>query len=135
MTTTWTQDAETIDYARGWLTSEILEPARKAIAAQAHELARGTGIDEHEARVWLARLLAEGAAVMVDAQAGEAEAAGRPIGDIGRVVGQSTTSNTRRKLPHMRAFARARDAAELTGVPVKVTAAGWTLTLTPTTTG
>jgi len=67
-----------------------------------------------------AEVIAGAIRVLCDWRAGEAEAAGVSISEIGSVTGQTSTSNTRRKYPHMKAFRDARKAAALSGVTIPV---------------
>lgn len=113
------------------LVTRVLDPAHGTLHQVAATLAKEWGLSAHEVAVWLAELLTDGAKVLRERVAGEAEAAGLPIGTIAAAMGQSTTSNGRRRTPHSRDFALARRAADLTGVGVDVNVSTWRIRVEP----
>lgn len=113
------------------LASGVMQPARDAMLGLADQIADRTGASPRVVDVWLATLMIEGASVLRAWSAGEAIAAGAPVGDVAHAAGYRTGSGMRQASPDIRAFTEARRAADLTGQPITVDVGTFRIDVTP----
>lgn len=123
---------DTLDTGRNLLvTSGALSRVTEALEDTAQKLPGEFDHVPHRVRmVWLACLLEDAARLLRDQQAGRGQAEGVRVADLGAGAGQGPTT-IHRKMPSMRAFRQAQEAADLTGQSVTVDAYGYRWAVEP----